>query len=449
MQHKPVITADAVSPEWMGAAARPLPDRAHHAGPLVGERAEGEASSAAPTASVWRSALRWLRDAAIGLAIITSIPLVAIAARGHGLHFNETGLAAKLAQAEPLRVLRLPTTSELSALAAGQLWHATDVVRESGMFPMHDAPPPAERSWDDLTLSADMFVGVRRVHPRLLASSDVLRAAAGPLTEAEREYLRTIADAPVWRDIDRLATTEAMDVLGARYVLPFRADASPSLMPIPRFAATKEVAYAGLARAAHYVAQGDTDAAEHALRSVLSYGFLMLDNGSTSIDGLIGRVVVGIASDGLHTLYTMTDNAAGAALTAPIEDATAVTRGQRASTTEERLIAIASDPAVARTVRMESLHHLAFSTCTNVRSVLFGPSAEASAAFDDARRTLARYPSERALIDLLQVAPERPLGDSEIESREEWLLLGAASVASTVLNTPRIQTCARVLNAYR
>jgi hypothetical protein len=79
---------------------------------------------------------------------------------------------------------------------------------------------------------------------------------------------------------------------------------------------------------------------------------------------------------------------------------------------------------------------------------LFGPSPESNAAFDDARKSLARYPSELAFIDLLQDAPNRPLGNSEIESKAEWLLLGAASVASTVLNNPRIQTCTRVLNAY-
>jgi hypothetical protein len=314
---------------------------------------------------------------------------------------------------------------------------------------MLPARPPAERSWENLSLDEGTFAGVRRLDRHLLQSPEVIRLAAGTLSEAEREYLRTIADAPIWRDIDRLASAGAVDVLGARYVLPFRDDASPELMPIPRFAATKEIVYASLSRAAHHVAQGEPDRAEHALRSALSYGFVMLDNGNTAIEGLLGRVMVGIASDGLHTLYTLTGNAAGAALTAPIADETAVPPQAPEGTTEERLIAIAGNPAVARTIRMESLYRLAFSSCTSVRRVLFGPSAASDAAFDDARRTLARYPSERALIDLLQVAPDRPTAESEIESKGEWLLLGAASVASTVLNTPRIQACTRVLNAYR
>jgi hypothetical protein len=84
-----------------------------------------------------------------------------------------------------------------------------------------------------------------------------------------------------------------------------------------------------------------------------------------------------------------------------------------------------------------------------VRGTLLGPSAASDAAFDEARRTLARYPSEVALIELMQDAANRPPGGSEIAAKRDWLLLGAASVASTVLNNPRIQTCTRVLGAYR
>ncbi|MCZ8206472.1 hypothetical protein [Gemmatimonas sp.] len=449
MQHKPVITADALSPDWMGAAARPLPDRVRSAGQTVSGSSHHDTPVAAPTTSMWRSALRWVRDAAIGLAIITSIPLVVIATRGDVLRLNDSDLSTRIAQVEKLRVLRLPTTSELSPLAAGHLWHATDVTAKHGMFPVHPAAEPAERGWQHASLSDAMFADIGRRDAHLLQSSEVLRAAQGALSASEQQYLRTVAESPIWGDIDRLASAGAVDVIGARYVLPFRADATPVLMPIPRFATTKEIAYAGLSRAAYHLSQGEPERAEHALRSVLSYGFVMLDNGTSAIEGLIGRVMVGIASEGLHTLYTITGNAAGAALTAPITDATSLTLGARDGTTEQRLIAVAGDPTVPRTIRLESLRALAFSSCTNVRGTLLGPSAASDAAFDEARRTLARYPSEVALIELMQDAANRPPGGSEIAAKRDWLLLGAASVASTVLNNPRIQTCTRVLGAYR
>ncbi len=447
MEHKPVITADLMAADWLGAAARPLPDRVPPLRTSAAGVVGGDDTTAAPTGGVWRSALRWIRDAAIGLAIITSIPFVAIGTRAELPSFNFTDLGERIAQVEKLRVLRLPTTNELSPLAAGQLWHATDVIAKNGMFPTHPAAPPAERSWTNMLLTEDMFTGVKRNDRHLLQSSDVLKAAQGDLSPAERQYLRTVAEAPIWPNIDRLASARALDIMGARYVLPFREDASAVLMYIPRFAATKELAYAGLSRAAYHVSQGEPDRAEHALRSVLSYGFVLLDNGSSAIEGLIGRVVVGIASEGLHTLYSMTGNAAGAALTAPIQSTTALKRGPEERPAEARLIEIANDPAVSRTIRLESLRALAFSSCTNVRGALFGPSAESNAAFDAARRDLVRYPSDRAFINLLQDTPNRPLGNSEINSKSDWLLLGAASVASTVLNNPRIQTCTQVLNA--
>ncbi len=448
MEHKPVITADALSPDWMGAAARPLPDRVHQSSSGVRSNEDNDRTSTAAKSGAWTSALRWMRDAAIGLAIITSIPLVAIATRADVMSFNHTETNARIAQIDKLRVLRLPATSELSPLAAGQLWHATDVMPRNGMFPTHPAAPPAERGWEKLSLTEDMFTGVRRQDRHLVQSADILRAAQKELSPAELEYLRTVAEAPIWSNVDRIASARAIDVIGARYVLPFRDDASPVLMHIPRFAATKEIAYAGLSRAAYHVAQGEPERAEHALRSVLSYGFVILDNGSTAIEALIGRVVAGIAMEGLHTLYTMTGNEAGAALTAPMETASAATRNVDGRMTEENLAAISRDPSLSRTIRLEGLRALAFSSCTSVRGAIFGPSAESQAAFVDARKSLARYPSELAFIDLLQDAPNRPLGNSEIESKAEWLLLGAASVASTVLNNPRIQTCTRVLNAY-
>lgn len=464
MREERVGSATAWSPDWVGAAARHVPERVHASAPDVdghasgepsdgdsgrGARAPHDASSAVPTSGLWRSARRWLRDAVIGLAIVTGVPLAIIAALGDQAPLDPTRLSARLAQVETLRALRVPSSSELTPLAAGQLWHATEVVADNGMFPMQHAAPAGERSWEQVPLTADMFADVTRRSTHVLQSSAVLQAATRALSDAEREYLRTVAEAPIWHDIDRLASAADIDVLGARYALPFRADASPMFLPIPRFAGTRELAYAGLARAAYHVSEGEPARAEQALRSMLSYGFAMLDNGTTVIEGLLGRVVVGIARDGLHTLYTSTGNTSGAALTAPVVEPPSRPTEARRGATEAQLIAIAADPSVSRTIRFESLHVLAFSSCMSVRGVLFGPSAASKAAFEDARRSLARHPSERALLDLLEDAPNRQLGDASLDSKSDWLLLGAASVASTVLQNPRVLTCTRVMNASR
>ena len=395
--------------------------------------------------SALRSAWRWCRDAAIGLALITSVPLVAIEVRGTGNAMNGADeLAARIAQIEPLRALRLPESSDLAPQAAAGLWNATVTGVESAWFPQQPAAREAERAWEALTLTDDMFSGVDRVNTHLLRSVDILRLAASPLSAAEAQYLRTVAEAPIWLDVDQLASLSTLDVIGARYVLPFRGDASPLLMPIPRFAATKELAYAGLSRAAWHLAQGDPARAEHALRSVLSFGFLMIDNGPSVIEGAIGRVIVGIANDGLRTLYTVTGNEVGQALTqlpdAPNRDRAAV----RAPGDEATLIATIRNPAAPRTARLQSVWALSMLPCTSARGVLLGHSTEAEAAFDEARRTLARYPSEVALIDLLEDAPNRLLPDDALllnDAGVDRLLSSAAAVAAAVLQNPRLQAC--------
>jgi hypothetical protein len=112
-----------------------------------------------------------------------------------------------------------------------------------------------------------------------------------------------------------------------------------------------------------------------------------------------------------------------------------------------RLLANASNPDAARTLRLESLRQLSFSTCGSARGMLFGQTAEVDAAFAEARRTLARYPSEQAFIDLLYEAPARvPVGaTSKLSDR---LLIGAATVTGMLLDNPRVASCTRILRAY-
>jgi len=414
----------------------------HAPGALVNDPAsDGDDRTRASSGGLWRSALRWVRDAAIGLALLTIVPLAALGVADDPLTgLRVPDLGARLAQVEPVRALRLPTSTELTPLEAGQLLHAMATTEQELSFPTHPVAPLVERPWEHAKPGDDLFLGITRAQGQLIQPAALLRAATGELSDAERTYLRTVAEAPYWRDFDRLASASSVDMLAGRFVLPFGEDASPLLMPIPRFAGTKALAYAGVARAAHHLSRGEVARAEHALRAVVSFGFVLLDNGSMVIDGLIGRVIVGIGRDGLHTLYTITGNADGAAMTAPLTDAPAAARRAIEPLTEAQQIAIARDPSLPRTMRMESLFTLGFRSCSSVRGVLFGPSAAVEAAFDEARQTLARYPSERALLDLWQDAPNRPLPVEA--SGVPPVLVGAVTVASTVLQNPRLQTCA-------
>ena len=76
-----------------------------------------------------------------------------------------------------------------------------------------------------------------------------------------------------------------------------------------------------------------------------------------------------------------------------------------------------------------------------MRELLFGPSAETRQVVERARHTLARYPSEVALVELLT----RP-SDASSSNPIRTLAVSSASVAGVVLQNPRLVSCTRILS---
>jgi hypothetical protein len=109
-----------------------------------------------------------------------------------------------------------------------------------------------------------------------------------------------------------------------------------------------------------------------------------------------------------------------------------------------RLLKEVNDPNVPRAWRFESLRTLSLLSCGNVREVLFGANQDTRDAFQNAKRSLARYPSEQAYVDLLYHVTEHIPEDVDVKFGPERFIVGAASVASVVLNNPRVAACARM-----
>ncbi len=168
------------------------------------------------------------------------------------------------------------------------------------------------------------------------------------------------------------------------------------------------------------------------------------------MDAMIGTVIANIGRDGLHQLYEVTGNARGLELAAPLPKRAAVTQSGAAARgslpvdrAARRAAAVkdANDSRLPRAIRFERLGELAFSSCGTVREVLFGAGDDVRGAFDRAVVSLARFPSERAYIDLLFAAPDRGHSLIEYRGRVGLLIGGAANVAATALQQPRIATC--------
>lgn len=72
-----------------------------------------------------------------------------------------------------------------------------------------------------------------------------------------------------------------------------------------------------------------------------------------------------------------------------------------------------------------------------------GPNAETRGAFDAARRDLARFPSEVALVNLIERSQIRDAAALGLSS-ESAALMRLADVAGRIYFNPRLGTCALV-----
>jgi hypothetical protein len=249
-----------------------------------------------------------------------------------------------------------------------------------------------------------------------------------------------------------VARAPAVDIIGGQLRLPFGPGVLAEQRPLPSYRESRDLAHAAVARAAYYMATGQPQEAERTLRSVVSFGFTMLDNATSTMDELIGEVIVGIGRDALQRYYVLEHDprATLPALQGPARMAgpSASQRRVRAQTPADearrRLLQRIDDPAVPRGERFADVQSLSLSSCTNVRELMFGPRAEVTDAFARAKQSLARFPSERALVDLAARQPAM-VGDKPWSGLFQSLALSSASVSGTVLHNPRLPACTRLI----
>jgi hypothetical protein len=370
-------------------------------------------------------------------------PVLAIALRGDALleeltpRFANTATRALIAEAA--RPYAPAPDPSISPLEAGELFHALRARpghnhQHGFRFRSDIAPAPrvdASAPYPGDSLFPGLSGGSGWDGPNPLRVFD---AVAGPLTADQRRYLDAVLAAPVWSPWDRLAQAPAADLVAGQFVLPFGDSATFHAMPIARFAATKEMAYASVTRSAAHLAAGRRDAAEHALRSVIGVGFVLNDNATTLIDQLIGVVVVNIGRDALLDLWTRTGDPRASTLRARIDSLTAVAEG-------------ASPPDIAmrgRDIELAVLSRLR--SCATVRGVLTGPSESDDRDFAARRAALARFPGEQALFDLIARYPDSAVTDFSARGESALgadLIRELGDAASFVLRNPRLANCTR------
>lgn len=253
----------------------------------------------------------------------------------------------------------------------------------------------------------DSPIAARRTLP-CLDPAAVLPAAARGLTTAERHHLERFLGHPGLPVLEamaraagyaRPAVPPATDVAdGARPLLPWE-------VPVPRLTLLRQAAAIEVARAGLRFADGDVAAADTTLREVLSAGLLLVEDGPTLIEGLVGAVITRQGLDGLVQLYQAAGRDADARrLTGRIEAAerraTSLTGDApgsdgRPRPTAESVEAELVDPATPRPLRWELAGLVPWArSCQGMEAVLFGPSASHRRHLEEARAQLVRDPGD-------------------------------------------------------
>lgn len=445
--------------EWFGAPQEgQVPVRAAGAG-----GAASKAAGDAPAGSRWlRHMARVLRDAAIGVCLMAMVPIglttLAFAFNLSVMSFPQSPsfgeVRAKLVRAEPLRAFAIAKDPSITPEQAGAAMAALQPMRISGPFALRPVTSSPVRPWKDLKLAGDMFSSVGKGGS--WAGPDYMRILASVqdgFSPQEMDFLRTVAEAPAWKEFDLVARAPAADFIGALFVVPFRDDAIYYQMPILRFAATKELAYAGVSRAAYYLAVGQRAEAEAALKSIIGFGFARIDNATSIFDAQVGRAILDIGSDGLARFYGVThDPRSVSVIAAELGRPTPASLGKAWSSNRpsrqevyDRLVEIATSRTEPRGMRYESLFMLSQSSCSNPVELVFGTGRQVRDAFEVAGRDLARYPSERALLDLALHTTDRFRATTMKRSLPEQVVVGAATVAGIVFRNPRMAFCTRLI----
>lgn len=405
----------------------------------------------------WRFVRRLALRIAAAAAVLVAIPMATLQLKSASLYdFSIDNAVQRVAEVEQVRSLRVPADPSVTPVEAGAALQALLPVRSTDGFRAKRAAPIV---WPSAQLTPTMFADVRTPLWWGPNAATVITRVAAQVSAEELAFLETMATLSVWEVLDRAALASHADVLGGRFELPLTAQVNLMGMPVPRFGDVRALAHASVARAAYYVARKDYVRAEAVLRNTASVALLLVDDAPFIVDALMGRVMLGIVTDGLGQLYDITGNTDGAAILRKFREQSKrpsnlgnVSAGTAAAPSLEekrqRLLAGIANPALPRSVRFEQLMLLQWSRCGAPIEALTGTSPAVDAAFDEAQRTLVRTEAERLYLDRM-----RRFGDGS-----EWhasgntplgLAAASAQVVSAVTGRPQLAACTRILAAIR
>ncbi len=414
----------------LGWAAQEGPDRIRHESEAWTRRLDEAGAAVALGAGPKDEGGRFRRWAlgAVALFVLALIPTATLAVTAAlGPILAEIAVPQFLSvqemagAAEVLRRYQLEPAADIPAGEAGEALQSLAFVGSPGT-PEPWERPPVRRYEEGWFPEPDFFPDP--------FSETVARDLTGQpfsaFSEEERAALAQAAAHPAQEEFELLARARSVDVVTGRWVLPFPDSLTFQSLPWPRFAAYRTAGLARVAKAAVEASEGQVAAAEETLEELISTGFLLVDQGPTLIDNLMGVVLVKMGGDALEGLYAQSGREdEAAAMRWAREGAAQAASKARAGLVHEDIHSLLQgipelvvDDAPLRGLRWEyfaTFNMLA--PCINVHKMVFGPDESLSEWRLEARDHLVQTRGEVELFELAQGA----VGGSPTEEMEGFL----------------------------
>jgi hypothetical protein len=306
--------------------------------------------------------------------------------------------------AEALRRYRLDSDASITPEVAGHALHDLSFVG-SAPVPESQERPPDHAHPDHWFPNPDVFPDIFQEQ----VAYDLMAVPLNRRSPDERDALRRAAAHVAHSQIELLARAPGADIVRTRWFTPFPESMTIWSLPWPRFRALRYAALAHISRAAVEVSQGRPAAAEETIREVISSGFLLIDEGPTLIDNLMGVVIANMGGDALEGLYVSTgrttelrqiqwarESAASAAHISRVglagEDIRALLLG---------IPDLVENEDALRGLRWEYLATFnMLAPCINLQKMVFGSDESYMDWIERSRRSLVRYPGEVSLFNI-------------------------------------------------
>jgi hypothetical protein len=307
---------------------------------------------------------------------------------------NDGMLEARFRNAALFRIYSVPPDSSISPESAGNalvnLMQMGQAQRPAFERSPQTSYPPLDKTVQAFGFRRDSIAVLLRGHR---FSGEQLAA------------IRLAAAHPAHAEIAFLAKAPAVDIVGTRYVLPFPDSVTMWVLPIPRFGQMRQLAAAHVMLGYQHFLEGRTAEAERSMRETVSVGLLLIEQGVTTIESLIGRSMMQSGLNGLYVIQRASGkDAAADVLAAQLRGYDQVNDSYRRLDLAQEISSLpgrVTNPTVPRSIGWSAFTHFnVFGPCINLNRSIFPTNQQYERWLERSRASLIRYPADSALFEL-------------------------------------------------